>query len=136
MEGWFFSMLPKEFFDEIKTINQLPSPASASMTLWTLTGAAVMGLLLYFRQYFFWLPHPIGMIMLINPIMRVYWFPIFLGWLAKSLVTRYGSRDTYRHVRALFIGFIVGELTIVAISLYLSYTMNIAGSAIDLNRNN
>jgi len=93
-----------------------------------------MAALLYGRRLIFWLPHPIGMIMLVNPIMSTFWFSIFLGWMAKTLVTRYGNKETYGKLRCMFIGLIFGELVIVVaamiVSAYLQKPMYI-----DLNRN-
>ena len=135
LEGWFFTGLVKDdFYPLLKSINQTPPQASSAMSFWIVAGAAAMAALLYYRQSFFWLPHPIGMIMLINPLMRFYWFPILLGWLAKALVTRYGSRDTYTKLRAFFIGLIVGELMVVSASLFISYWWNLPNAAIDLDR--
>jgi hypothetical protein len=89
---------------------------------WLLTGATAMGLLLYFRQRNFWLPHPIGLVMWVNPTMRSFWFSIMLGWLFKTLVSRYGDQNTYRQFRNFFIGLIVGELVMCLFG-------------VDLNRN-
>ena len=92
-----------------------------------------MAVLLYFRQTSFWLPHPIGLIMLVNPLMAAYWFSILLGWLAKSLVTKYANKNTYAKVRGLFIGLIIGELLVVFIAMIISLTMQ-KRLGIDLNR--
>ncbi|HYF50637.1 MAG TPA: DUF6785 family protein [Planctomycetota bacterium] len=134
MNSWFYSGFPSGMFDHMKNMNQNPPGASTTTTIWILVGASTMGLLLYFRQSMFWLPHPIGLVMLVNPIMRRYWFSILLGWLAKYLVTKYGNRDTYAQTRALFIGLIVGELIIVTLSLFFGYFFSMK-TGIDLNRN-
>jgi len=108
MNGWFYTGFPKGMFDQVGAMVKT-SPIDTTMTSWFFGGGAVaMIALLYFRQMIFWLPHPIGMIMLVNPIMNAYWFSILIGWLAKVLVTRYGNKDTYRIVRGLFVGLIVG----------------------------
>jgi len=134
MNGWFYSGFPRDLYSYVKDINQNPPGASLSTSLWILCGASMMGMLLYFRQSMFWLPHPIGLVMLVNPIMRKFWFSILLGWLAKYLVTKYGNRDTYSQTRALFIGLIVGELIVVTLSLFFGYAFSIK-TGIDLNRN-
>ena len=72
--------------------------------------------------------------MLVNPIMIVYWFSILLGWLCKTLVTKYGNKDVYSRVRGLFLGLIAGELTIVALAMVVSYLADVH-IPIDLNRN-
>ncbi len=110
MHGWFYSHFPQQVFDTIKTMTITEPTDSAGARMWLLTGCIVMGLLIYFRQRVFWLPHPIGMIMLVNPLMAQYWFSILLGWLFKNLVTKYGNKTTYATIRTLFVGLIVGEL--------------------------
>ena len=121
-------------FERIATVSRTPPVASPSDGIWLLVGAAAMVALLYFRQTAFWLPHPIGMIMLVNPIMGAYWFSILLGWGAKSLVTKYGNKDTYGRARTFFIGLIVGELFIVMLAMILTTALDIR-VPIDLNRN-
>ena len=71
--------------------------------------------------------------MLVNPLMAAYWFSILLGWLAKSLVTKYANKNTYAKVRGLFIGLIIGELLVVFIAMIISLTMQ-KRLGIDLNR--
>ncbi len=134
MNGWFYSTFPKSLYDQMASMAKtLPVDASANR-LWMGFGAALMGGLLYFRQICFWLPHPIGLIMLVNPMMKTYWFSIFLGWLAKSAVTKYGNKDTYDRVKNLFIGLIVGELVLVVLALVVSLFTD-AQIPIHLNRN-
>lgn len=115
MHGWFYAGLPRDgLFGHIKTMAQINPADIAGGQWWLLTGAILMGGLLYFRRRIFWLPHPIGMIMLVNPIMGSYWGSILIGWLAKSLVTKYGNKGTYLRARCFFIGLIVGELLMFA----------------------
>ena len=66
--------------------------------------------------------------------MQTYWFSIFLGWLFKSLITKYGNKDTYAAARCTFIGLIVGELIIIVIAMFLTVFTDQA-IAMDLNRN-
>ena len=74
------------------------------------------------------------MIMLVNPIIGSYWFSILLGWIAKMLVTKYGNKETHSRIRYGFIGLIVGELFLCALSLLLSLLME-RRLVIHLNRN-
>ncbi|MCK5805443.1 MAG: hypothetical protein KAI66_21610, partial [Lentisphaeria bacterium] len=133
MHNWFYTSFPRSLFARIADISKVPPTATAGGRFWLVAGGVMMAGLLYFRQSFFWLPHPIGFIMLVNPLMRTYWFSIMLGWLAKHLVTKYGNKDTYGRVRYGFIGLILGELTIVAVAMILSLMMK-RNLGIDLNR--
>ena len=133
MQGWFNTAFPKSLYDQIASMSKSPPEAAPAERMWTLSGAGLMVLLLFFRQRCFWLPHPLGLIMLVNPIMGTYWFSIMLGWMAKTLVTKYGNKETYTKVKGAFIGLIAGELCIVALSLVLSIVLE-KKIKIDLNR--
>jgi hypothetical protein len=133
MHGWFYSSFPKYLFDKIGSMVQAPDVDKTANRWWCVFGGLLMVGLLYFRRFLFWLPHPIGLIMLVNPIMSRYWFSIFIAWVAKRLVTKYGTRDTYVRVRRLFVGLIVGELLIVVLAMILSQAMELR-IPIDLNR--
>ncbi len=133
MHGWFYITFPKTNFDKITSVARVPLERNPGISLWLLAGMGLMGALLYFRQTQFWLPHPIGMIMLVNPLMFSYWFSMLLGWIAKSLVTRYGNKDTYIKTRGFFLGLIVGELLIVALAGWLSFKLQ-KNLHLDLNR--
>jgi hypothetical protein len=134
MSDWFYTGLPKGMYTKITHMMKTTPVDETASHLWFLGGAGMMSILLYCRQFFFSLPHPIGLIMLVNPIMQSYWFSILLGWLAKSMVSKYGNIACYEKVRNVFIGLIVGELTVVVVAMVLSYNMGVS-IPIDLNRN-
>ena len=134
MQSWFHTSFPKGLFQKIVTITKNHPVDTASGAFWLGFGAVAMGGLLYLRQFVFWLPHPIGMIMLVNPIMQTYWFSIFLGWVFKSLVTKYGNKDTYKNMRCMFVGLIVGELIIIVLAMLVAIWTG-KNIRIDLNRN-
>ena len=134
MSGWFYTAFPKMTFNFIGNISKVPPVVASSARGWLIFGALLMAALLFFRQNNFWLPHPIGLIMLINPIMANYWFSILLGWLAKSLVTKYANKETYAKVRGLFIGLIVGEFLIVMLALIVATLFDCKIGNITLNR--
>ena len=124
MHGWFYGGFPKQIFDTIKTMSVTNPVDVSGARWWLLTGAAVMGVLIYFRQRVFWLPHPIGLIMWVNPIMRTYWFSIFLGWVFKSMITKYGNKDSYAKARIFFLGLMLGEILMCLIGVGISLNRN------------
>jgi len=132
MDTWFSSM-PKAVFDQVARMVETQPVDTTACVWWLLFGAGLMVALLYLRRFVFWLPHPIGLIMLVNPVMRRYWFSLFLGWAFKSLVSKYGNKDQYGRIRGLFVGLIVGEILLVLISMILSYAFGF-NAGIDLNR--
>lgn len=121
MENWFYTAVPKGVtFNNIRTLIKNPIENSPSTMAWFGVGAVAMAALLFFRQFMFWLPHPLGMVMLINPLMGAYWFSILLGWLCNTAVTKYGHKATYHRARGAFIGLIVGELLIIILGVVIS----------------
>jgi hypothetical protein len=121
MDPWFYVNFPKnDMFSQIATVMKTSPVDTEGGLYWLIGGAALMAALMFLRRHVFWLPHPIGFIMLVNPLMSVYWFSILVGWLAKSLVTRYGNKETYDRVRHLFIGLIIGEIFLVALAMIVA----------------
>lgn len=134
MSSWFYTSLPRNcMFDVIRSMTKDAPSASPSLSLWIGSGAAVMAALLYFRQFIFWLPHPIGLVMFINPIMGSFWFSILLGWLMNAMVTKFGNKDTFHRAKGFFIGLIIGELIMVMCSIILSIILGV-NVVISLNR--
>ncbi len=63
------------------------------------------------RLRFWWWPfHPIGYLTASTWVMYMYYMPFMVGWLAKTLVVRYGGLRLYRRSVPLAIGFIAGDL--------------------------
>jgi len=52
--------------------------------------------------------------------LRSIWFSIFLGWLAKVVIVRFGGAGLYRAARNVFIGLILGEAAAAALWLCVS----------------
>ena len=109
---WFFvggAKAPFNFF-----VSKILNPSEPNWLGWYLTagGAAGMLFLMFMRARFLWWPfHPIGFA--IGPvwIMDHIWFTIFLAWLIKSIVVRYGGLKLFQKLRPLFLGLILGQFT-------------------------
>jgi hypothetical protein len=114
---WIYKGYAGSVFTPLKTIAQTQPIDMTAGKWWLLTGALMMGAMLYARQYIFWIPHPIGLIMFVSPLMRAYWSSILIGWLFKVMITKYGDNNTYRQWRFFFIGLMIGELLLCAMSL-------------------
>lgn len=54
--------------------------------------------------------HPVGLLIVYTWYMEQLWASVFLGWLAKLLVVRYGGARLYSSARGVFLGLIVGEV--------------------------
>jgi len=116
MNYWFYRHVPLNIFTNLKNFGIQKPVDVASGKWWMLAGGLAMVALLYFRRHVFWLPHPIWLIMFVNPIMNAYWFSILIGWIFKSLVSKYGNKDVYARFRCFFIGLIIGEVVLKGLS--------------------
>ena len=85
-------------------------------TDWVNTGFIFFGSLftlwlMWMRQIFLWWPfHPIGYMMLSAWASFKLWFSIFLGWLMKITIVKYGGLKAYRSARPIFLGLVLGEM--------------------------
>jgi hypothetical protein len=76
------------------------------------------------RLTFSWWPlHPVGFLIAYGYPIKNIWFSIFLGWLAKLIVVRFGGTRFFRASRSVFIGLIIGEASAAGLWLIVSLVM-------------
>ncbi len=82
--------------------------------LWVGVGAFATVGMMFARSRFAWFPlHPLGLIMMVPFAMHAMWLSIFLGWLFKTLITKFGGSDSYRKGVPLFLGLALGDIVMV-----------------------
>ena len=78
-------------------------------------GAAVVVLLSALHSRFVWWPlHPVGYALSCTFTLQWLWCPLFLVWLCKTLVLRYGGIRLYRRGIPLAVGLILGDYAMTA----------------------
>ena len=88
-----------------------PGGSDVAGTIAMGAGALVTLALGAMRLRFWWWPlHPIGYLAAHTWVMYMYWSPFLIGWLAKTLVARYGGLRLYRRTVPLAVGAIAGDL--------------------------
>ncbi|MBT3603043.1 MAG: hypothetical protein HN521_08245, partial [Candidatus Latescibacteria bacterium] len=86
-----------------------------------LVGGMALAAILYFLRYrYTWWPlHPLGLAAgPAYPVTNVI-FPIFLGWLAKFAILRFGGSKAYRGARPFFLGLIMGYYIGAGLSFFV-----------------
>ncbi len=74
----------------------------------TAIGAGIMGLLMLARQRFLWWPlHPLGFP--VSSAFDTIVFSVFLSWLIKAILLKYGGLKLYLKLRPFFLGLILGH---------------------------
>ncbi len=107
-------------------LNHPEGPKHWSM-IFTIIGVGVMGLLVAGYHHFIWWPlHPIGYLTTYSSAMQILWFGFFIGWLCNTLVLRYGGVDRFKEVRRLFIGLMVGDMTMAIVWLMVGLFASIS----------
>jgi hypothetical protein len=62
-------------------------------------------------RYVWWPLSPLGLALSGSWSMIVFWFPMFIAWLIKGGVVRYGGMHLYANLRPFFLGLILGEFS-------------------------
>ena len=97
----------------------------------TAIGAGVMLLLMLARWYYVWWPlHPLGYPIGPTGIMDHLWFDMFLAWLIKVSVLRYGGVALYRRTRPFFMGMIAGHIVPGGLFLFVDHFTGMVGNVI------
>ena len=116
LHSWYYSGAPQWPFRYMAAIYNAPEPFLSRLGF-TALGGSIMSFLLYMRYRFVWWPlHPIGFpVASTFQITHYLWFSIFLAWLLKGTLLRYGGVRLYRLLRPLFLGLVLGEFTAACI---------------------
>ena len=69
-----------------------------------------MGLLMFAQHRYLWWPfHPLGFSISSVWALHFVWFSIFIAWLLKSIILKYGGASLFTKMRPFFLGLILGE---------------------------
>ena len=78
---------------------------------WVGLGIALTYGMMLARSRFAWFPlHPIGLLVSQTYPIGSIWFSVFLGWLFKVIITKFGGTDSYRKGVPLFLGLALGDV--------------------------
>jgi hypothetical protein len=66
-------------------------------------------------RYYWWPFHPAGYALAFCYAMDYFWMPMFVAWLVKSLILRWGGSRVYNQATPFFLGLILGDYTMGAI---------------------
>ena len=116
---WFWSRIPQHVLDSATELATSEPVVEISNASWYCVGAIWTTATIILRRIFFWFPHPIGYVMLVNPGVTALWTSFFVSWICKKIVIKYGGKQTYDRVRHFFIGLVMGNMIVICIFMIL-----------------
>ena len=107
--SWYFIISPQYHWSWVASTITNPNPAEPLAWIFIAIGAVLSGLLsLASHQWAGWPIHQIGLAIALTNTIAIDWFGIFLAWLIKLVVLRYGGISLYRKTLPIFVGLILG----------------------------
>lgn len=104
-------------YDQITNLQLNPRVADPGKWALWLFGFCESAALAFLRGRFYWFPlHPIGLAYQSTAGTSIYWFSLFLVWLAKLVILRYGGITGYRKGKPFFFGLGIGYVSAVVFS--------------------
>ena len=103
-----------ETMKKLKNLRRATSPSIPGYLLMAVGALATVAISVLRASFPWFTLHPIGFavgsVWLVNQL----WFSIFLAWLAKTLILRYGGPSIYKRVVPFFLGLVLGQYTAAA----------------------
>ncbi len=128
--NWFFKGMPTIIYKTAEAGLEESSVYWPGMGFMTLGGVGMLGLT-WLRQRFLWWPlHPIGFPIMASWIVDWMWFSVFLAWLIKVIILRYGGAQLFNKSRIFFLGIIIGRMLISGLWLVVDYVTGFVGNSI------
>jgi len=137
LERPIYTWTPQSTFEFARY--KIANPVSFSSTpeiiwpraLWTAIGGLLMGGLIFLRHHFLWWPlHPLGFAVSASNISSLAWFSIFIGFLIKAVVLKYGGAKLYNALRPFFLGLILGQIVAAGVWLVIDLIAGGAGNRV------
>ena len=120
--GWGFGGLVNYTGDWIALNMNNPEPVHVWHLGFGALGMVLMAVLTYVKGRFVGFPiHPIGMTLgLTWPISNI-WFSVFIAWLIKMVILKYGGARLYLRLRPFFLGLVLGAFGSAGLWLIIDF---------------
>jgi hypothetical protein len=128
--GWWTIMVTRDLVCS-RAVQYIvnPVPPNVKDVVSMVVGAGVTVFLFWMRRVFLWWPfHPIGYIMGGGYAIYHIWWPVLLGWAAKSIILKFGGIKIYQKLMPTFIGLILGETVTIGAWIVVDLILGTRGN--------
>jgi len=102
-----------EAYNTLTTWIKSPQPGKFPEFMAIMVGFGIAFLLQFLRMRFPWWPlHPLAFAVTSSFEINLVWGPLFLAWVFKSLILRYGGRGGFHRSLPFFIGLMLGQFVV------------------------
>ncbi len=126
---YYFLEAPKYPFEFMA--RNVVNPTGPSLSGWLhkgIGGAVMLGLMITQHRFQWWPFHALG-----YPISSAFgrmWFSVFLAWLLKAIILRYGGVSVYNRLKPFFLGLILGALTVAGFWVVVDHVTGMTNNRI------
>jgi len=125
LNPWSYREAPARPLTFLAGVASTPYPSSPTNWLHVLSGlVGVLGLLIARAQFNVGL-HPIGSLVASTYAMGELWGSLFLGWLFKSIIQRYGGMRGFRALQPFFLALVLGDVINAVFWIILGYATKV-----------
>ena len=124
LNSWFFGPTGGPVYPFNFVAGHLNNPTGPNLVGWisTLAGGTIMALLMLARQHFLWWPlHPLGFAVSTISMTNYISFSVFLAWLLKTAILKYGGPLLFQRAKPFFLGLILGQFAVAGLWLIIDY---------------
>ncbi len=133
LNAWFFGPTGGAVYPFNFMAGHLNNPQGPNLIGWisTLSGGSIMILLMLARQHFLWWPlHPLGFAVSTISMTNYISFSVFLAWLIKSIILKYGGPALFNRAKPFFLGLILGQFTVAGVWLIIDFFTGMTDNSI------
>jgi len=103
-------------FNRLQSWLNFSRPTDFRSITWMVVGILMGSWFLIMRRFYLWWPfHPAGYVIGGTWSLNLLWFSVFLSWLAKWIILKFGGLKMHRQATGFFIGLVLGQFTMASV---------------------
>ncbi len=125
LTSWQFSGLANFSIKWVTNFLKHPITFGKAQMGFTIIGAILMLLFILARNYILWWPiSPVGLAIGVPyPVFHT-WFSVFIAWMIKAFIMKYGGTIVYNKAKEFFLGMVIGSFVTAGIWIIISFFTN------------